>query len=83
MPTSTATLQAQIDAIDARISEVAGATQMHDGNTSASFSSINDLIDARNKLQTLLDRLTGTRPLFTRGRVVGLPNGPVVSTQTV
>jgi hypothetical protein len=56
---------------------------MHDGNTSASFASINDLIAARDKLQALLDRLTGARPLFTRGRVIGLPNGPVSSTQTV
>lgn len=76
MPTPIATLQAQVDAIDARIAEISGATQMHDGNTSASFATINDLLDARNKLQTLIDRLNGTRPLMTRGRVVGLPNGP-------
>jgi hypothetical protein len=69
-----------VDAIDARIIEVSGATQMHDGNTSASFATINDLIDARNKLQAMIDRLSGTRPLFTRGRVVGLPNGPYPST---
>ena len=77
MPTPVATLQAQVDAIDARITEIAGATQMHDGNTTASFAGINDLIDARNRLQNMIDRISGAQPLFLRGRVVGLPNGPV------
>lgn len=77
MPTPAATLQAQIDALDAQITATAGASQMHDGNTSASFSTINDLIDARNRLQMMLDRMTGARPLATRGRLIGLPNGPV------
>ncbi len=77
MPTPVATLQAQVDALDARITELAGATQMQDGPTSASFADINKLIDARNRLQAMIDRLNGTRPMFVRGRVVGLPNGPV------
>ena len=81
MPTPLGTLQAQIDAIDARITEVAGASQLHDGSTSASFSPINDLIDARNKLQALYDRLSGVKPMAARGRVVGLPGGPVTQGQ--
>ena len=76
MPADPATILAQIAAIDARILEVSGATQMQDGNTSASFSDIEKLIKARNMLQGLYDRLTGAAPLALRGRVVGLPNGP-------
>lgn len=82
MPTPVATLQAQVDALDARIIEIAGATQMQDGNTSASFSAINDLIDARNRLQAMIDRLSGRNPIIRRGRVVGLPNGPYGTTAT-
>ena len=77
MPTPIPTLQAQVDALDAQIVAIAGATQMHDGNTTASFSAVNDLIDARNRLQNMIDRLTGRQPLFLRGRVVGLPGGPI------
>jgi hypothetical protein len=77
VPTPLATLQSQIDALDARIIEAAGANQMSDASTSVSFSSINDLIDARNKLQSLYDRLSGIKPMAARGRVVGLPGGPV------
>lgn len=76
MPTPVATLQAQVDALDARIIELSGATQMQDGNTSASFADIEKLIDARNKLQAMIDRLTGTRPMIVRGRLTGLANGP-------
>jgi hypothetical protein len=83
VPTAADTLLAQITALDARISEVAGATQMQDGTVSASFSNINDLIDARNRLQAMYDRLTGAKPLAVRGRVLGLPNGPVSSTTYV
>ena len=75
MPTPVATLQAQVDALDARITEIAGASQLNDGNTSASFGAINDLIDARNKLQSMIDRLSGARPMILRGRVVGLAGG--------
>lgn len=82
MPTPVATLQAQVDAIDARITEIAGASQMSDGNTSASFSGIEDLITARNRLQGMIDRLSGANPLLLRGRVVGLPNGPVSMSST-
>jgi hypothetical protein len=52
---------------------------MQDGTSSASFSNIKDLIEARDRLQALYDRLTGARPLAMRGRVLGLPNGPVSS----
>lgn len=79
MPTAADTLLAQITALDARITDVAGATQMQDGTSSASFSNIKDLIEARDRLQALYDRLTGARPLAMRGRVLGLPNGPVSS----
>lgn len=79
MPTPIATLQAQVDALDARITEMAGLTAASDGPTSASVANINDLIDARNRLQSMIDRLSGTRPLFVRGRVVGLPNGASAS----
>lgn len=76
MPTALSTLASQIAAIDAHIIEAAGATQMQDGNTSASFSAIDNLIESRNRLQALYDRLSGAKPLFVRGRIVGLPNGP-------
>lgn len=79
MPSSSATLQAQINAIDAMISNTAtaGFTAMQDGGTSASFNSIDKLINARNQLQALLDRITGVKRLHLRGRVVGLPGGAV------
>jgi hypothetical protein len=79
MPTPAATLQAQIDAIDAMISNTAtaGYTNLQDGGTSASFNSIDKLISARNQLQALLDRVTGVKRLHLRGRVVGLPGGAV------
>lgn len=79
MPSPSGTIQAQIDALDARISNTttAGYTSMADGNTSASFDDINALIDARNKLQALLDRITGAKSILARGRVVGLPGGCV------
>ncbi len=77
MPTAAETLLTQIAAIDARISSAAGATSMADGATSASFSGINELIDARNKLQAMYDRMTGASPMIKRGRVVGLPGGCV------
>lgn len=77
MPTPVATLQAQVDALDAQITAISGAVQMHDGNTSASYSSMLDLIAARNQLQAAIDRLTGVKRLAIRGRVVGLPGGCV------
>lgn len=75
MPTPVATLQAQVDAFDAQITELAGAVQLHDGNTSASYATMLDLIAARNMTQALIDRLNGTKSLAVRGRVVGLPGG--------
>ena len=79
MPTPAATLQAQIDAIDARISDTttAGMLSMTDGGTSASFNSLESLIKARNMLQAQLDRVTGAKRMFARGRLCGLPGGPV------
>ena len=83
MPTPVATLQSQVDALDAQIIAISGAVQLHDGNTSASYSSINDLISARNSLQALIDRLTGKKRLAVRGRVVGLPGGCVSQDSTL
>ena len=77
MPTPAATLQAQISALDALISNTAtaGYTAMQDGGTSASFNDIEKLLRARNQLQALLDRITGVKRLHLRGRVVGLAGG--------
>lgn len=79
MPSAAATLLAQIAALDARISDTttAGMLSMGDGGTNATFNDIEKLIRARNMLQTQYDRITGAKPLMARGRVVGLPGGPV------
>ncbi len=80
MPTSAGTLLTQIAALDARISntDTVGFTNMQDGSSSAGQESILKLIEARNILQAQYDRLVGGgRSLFRRGRVVGLPGGPV------
>lgn len=83
MPTPTATLQAQVDAFDAQILELSGAVQMSDGNTSASYATMLDLIRARNQTQAMIDRLTGRKSLALRGRVVGLPGGCVSQGQYI
>ena len=79
MPSAAATLLTQIAALDARIADTttAGVLSMADGSTSATFNDIEKLIRARNLLQAQYDRVTGARPLMVRGRVTGLPLGPV------
>jgi hypothetical protein len=83
MPTDPGVLLNQIAAIDNMLANaaVAGAISMGDGSSNASFNSIDKLIAARNSLQSLYDRITGTVPVATRGRITGLPGGTVAQNQ--
>lgn len=50
---------------------------MSDGGSSAAFVNIEGLTSQLHRLYVIRDRLTGAVPMASRGRVVGLPGGPV------
>ena len=79
MPRSLASIDAQIAALEAQlaVSASAGSVQsMADGGTSVAYQSTDQIMRMLNALYALRDRLSGERPMFARGRVVGLPGGP-------
>ncbi|MBU6247143.1 MAG: hypothetical protein KGN77_05250 [Xanthomonadaceae bacterium] len=85
MPSSASTIAAQIAALDARISNTStiGYASMGDASSSASFTSLEELILMRNQLQYQYDLLTGAVRRSVRGRVVGLPGGTVSQNQSI
>lgn len=80
-----ASIDAQIAALESQLATASGAgafAGVADGNTSANYRSIEELMKVLNGLYMLRDRLSGARPMFARGRVVGLPNGSSTSSST-
>jgi len=79
MPSNPAVLLQQIQNLDNMLANaaVAGYMNMSDGPSSAGFNSLEDIINARNSLQRLYDRITGIAPIAVRGRITGLPGGTV------
>jgi hypothetical protein len=76
MSTLAVSIQAQIDALDAVLATVAAVSVSSDG-TSIVNQRWTELSDQRLKLEMLLNRVNGPRPMFVRGVVKGLSNGSV------
>jgi hypothetical protein len=78
VPRSTALIQAEITALEAAIIAILGGQQSYTANgitvTKANLAQQQTRLDA---LYAQLDRATGASPMIVRGRVTGLPGGPV------
>ena len=71
MATRAASLQAQINVIDLYLAKIEPTSVAADG-VSATSPEWLKLAERRDKLQNMLDRISGTSPMFARGRVSGL-----------
>lgn len=73
MPRSTASIQAEIDVIEARLSAADSLinSEGSDG-VSISYSDRSKLEMRLDRLYVMLDRASGSGPMFVRGRVSGL-----------
>lgn len=72
MPRSAASIQTEIDAIDAAILKAADAQSYSIAGRSVSRQNLDSLTKRRDALQQQLDRVTGQAPMFARGVVRGL-----------
>lgn len=71
MSTLAVSLQAQIDALDTELTAVSAISVGADG-VSRTNQRWTELSDQRMKLEQMLNRALGTRPMVVRGRVKGL-----------
>jgi hypothetical protein len=71
MATRAASLQAQIDVIDTYLATIKPTSVAADGVSSTSPDWI-ALSERRDKLQNMLDRISGASPMFVRSRTSGL-----------
>jgi hypothetical protein len=75
MPLSAATLQTELDAVNAQILKALKGSLVQTFGTMIQQQSIAQLRAHRDALQQQLDRVTGASPMFVRGRVTGLGRG--------
>lgn len=76
MSTFTDSLQAQITALDAQLTAISPVSVGSDGVTITNNRFV-ELSNHRLKLESLLQRASGNRPMIVRGRVKGLAHGRV------
>lgn len=85
MPRPLSAIDAQIASLEAQLATATGGgafEAIEDGSTKAVYRSLEDVMKTLNALYALRDRLSGARPMFARGRVVGLPNGSMNNSGT-
>ena len=73
MPRNAASIQSEIDIIEARLASADGlANSVGSDGVSISYADRQQLAKRLDQLYLQLDRATGASPMFVRGRVSGL-----------